>query len=196
MIVPPPPDNVQKPGSSPRFKLFSPILAGATLKERLIGCLGALIGICLTGLVCGFIFGDDPQLPLIVAPIGASAVLLFAVPASPLAQPWSIIGGNTISALIGVTVSYFVKDQMVAIGLAVALAILAMSLTRSLHPPWRRRRADSGDRWSGDRARGFLVPVHTGSHQLPDPCGIGHRIPPDGAAPVSAPTGCCTSEHA
>ncbi|MDX1151372.1 CBS domain-containing protein [Sinorhizobium medicae] len=135
MIVPPPPDNVQKPGSSPRFKLFSPILAGATLKERLIGCLGALIGICLTGLVCGFIFGDDPQLPLIVAPIGASAVLLFAVPASPLAQPWSIIGGNTISALIGVTVSYFVKDQMVAIGLAVALAILAMSLTRSLHPP-------------------------------------------------------------
>ncbi|MBB4186558.1 CBS domain-containing membrane protein [Sinorhizobium terangae] len=119
----------------PRFKLFSPILAGATLKERLIGCLGALIGICLTGLVCGFVFGDDPQLPLIVAPIGASAVLLFAVPASPLAQPWSIVGGNTISALIGVTVSYLVKDQMLAIGLAVALAILAMSLTRSLHPP-------------------------------------------------------------
>ncbi|QLL64697.1 CBS domain-containing protein [Sinorhizobium mexicanum] len=133
MIVPPPPP--QKSGYLPKFKLFSPILAGATLKERLIGCLGALIGICLTGLVCGFIFGDDPQLPLIVAPIGASAVLLFAVPASPLAQPWSIVGGNTISALIGVTVAYLVKDQMLAIGLAVSLAILAMSLTRSLHPP-------------------------------------------------------------
>ena len=135
MIVPPPPHNEQKSGYLPKFRLFSPILAGATLKERLIGCLGALIGICLTGLVCGFIFGDDPQLPLIVAPVGASAVLLFAVPASPLAQPWSIIGGNTISALIGVTVTFFVKDQMLAIGLAVALAILAMSLTRSLHPP-------------------------------------------------------------
>lgn len=133
MIVPPPPH--QKSGYLRKFRLFSPILAGATLKERLIGCLGALIGICLTGLVCGFVFGDDPQLPLIVAPIGASAVLLFAVPASPLAQPWSIIGGNTISALIGVTVSYFIKDQMLAVGLAVALAILAMSLTRSLHPP-------------------------------------------------------------
>lgn len=134
MIVPPPPHD-RKSGRLPRFKLFSPILAGATLKERLIGCIGALIGICVTGLVCGFVFGDDPQLPLIVAPIGASAVLLFAVPASPLAQPWSIIGGNTISALIGVSVTYIVADQMLAIGLAVALAILAMSLTRSLHPP-------------------------------------------------------------
>lgn len=135
MIVPPPPHEVRKSGHLPRFKLFSPILAGATLKERLIGCIGALIGICVTGLVCGLVFGDDPQLPLIVAPIGASAVLLFAVPASPLAQPWSIIGGNTISALIGVSVTYIVTDQMLAIGLAVALAILAMSLTRSLHPP-------------------------------------------------------------
>ena len=117
------------------FKLFSPILAGATLKDRLLGCLGALVSICLTGLVCGLVFGDHPQLPLIVAPVGASAVLLFAVPASPLAQPWSIVGGNTISALVGVSVVQFVSDPMLAIGLAVSLAILAMSLTRSLHPP-------------------------------------------------------------
>jgi CBS domain-containing membrane protein len=123
------------PGGPPGFKLFSPILAGATLKERLLGCLGALIGICLTGLICGLIFGDTASLPLIVAPIGASAVLLFAVPASPLAQPWSIVGGNTISALVGVTVVTFVKEPVLAIGLAVSLAILAMSLTRSLHPP-------------------------------------------------------------
>nr|WP_280518970.1 HPP family protein [Shinella curvata] len=118
-----------------KFRLFSPILAGATLRERLIGCLGALIGICLTGLVSGFFMGQDPHLPLIVAPIGASAVLLFAVPASPLAQPWSIVGGNTISAFVGVTVSTLVRDPAIAIGLAVALAILVMSLTRSLHPP-------------------------------------------------------------
>ena len=62
-------------------------------------------------------------------------MLLFAVPASPLAQPWSIVGGNTISAVVGVAVSAFVQDPAIAIGLAVALAILAMSLTRSLHPP-------------------------------------------------------------
>jgi CBS domain-containing membrane protein len=118
-----------------RFKLFSPILAGASLNERLIACFGALIGIGVTGMLCGFLFGHGTQMPLIVAPLGASAVLLFAVPASPLAQPWPIIGGNTISALIGVTTVHFLPDPLYAIGIAVCLAILAMSFTRSLHPP-------------------------------------------------------------
>ena len=130
-----PQHDAPKSGILSKFRLFSPILAGATLRERLIGCLGALIGICLTGLVCGLAMGDGAHLPMIVAPIGASAVLLFAVPASPLAQPWSIVGGNTISAFVGVTVATLVTDPAIAIGLAVALAILVMSLTRSLHPP-------------------------------------------------------------
>lgn len=122
-------------GLGDRLPVFAPILTGATLGDRLIGCLGALIGICLTGLVCNLAIGGDPQLPLIVAPMGASAVLLFAVPASPLAQPWPIVGGNTISALVGVAVACLVSDPLLAVGLAVSLAILAMSLTRSLHPP-------------------------------------------------------------
>ncbi len=79
--------------------------------------------------------GNGPHVPLLVAPMGASAVLLFAVPASPLAQPWSIIGGNTISALIGVIVAHFVHEPALATGIAVALAIAAMSFTRCLHPP-------------------------------------------------------------
>ena len=105
------------------FKLFSPILAGATLRDRLFASLGAIVGIALTGLVCTLVFGRDPHLPFIVAPVGASAVLLFAVPASPLAQPWSIIGGNTLSALCGIAVTQFVHEPMLAIGLAVGLAI-------------------------------------------------------------------------
>lgn len=121
--------------SAPKFPWFSPILAGATLRDRLIASLGTLICIGLTGLVCGLYFGPDPLLPLIVAPIGASAVLLFAVPASPLAQPWPIIGGNTISALVGVAVMQIVPDPLFATGIAVALAIIVMSFTRSLHPP-------------------------------------------------------------
>lgn len=118
-----------------RFRLFSPILAGATLKERLIACFGALLGIGLTGVISGYLFGQGPHLPLIVAPMGASAVLLFAVPASPLAQPWSIIGGNTISAMMGIIAAYFIRDPIIATGVGVSLAIGAMSFTRSLHPP-------------------------------------------------------------
>ncbi|MDL2403428.1 HPP family protein [Rhizobium mayense] len=116
-------------------RLFSPILAGATLRERLISCVGALIAIGLTGAISGYFFGHGPYFPLIVAPMGASAVLLFAVPASPLAQPWSIIGGNTISAMMGIIAAYLIHDPAIAIGVGVALAIGAMSFTRSLHPP-------------------------------------------------------------
>jgi CBS domain-containing membrane protein len=118
-----------------RIKLFAPILAGANLRERMIACFGALAGIALTGLICRAVLGDHSTLPLIVAPLGASAVLLFAVPTSPLAQPWSIIGGNTISALTGVIVTHFVHDPLLAIGFGVSIAIAAMSFARCLHPP-------------------------------------------------------------
>src|SRR3954471_551499 len=88
------------------FRLFVPALAGARLGERMVACVGALMGIALTGVICRFVLGDSTTLPLIVAPLGASAVLLFAVPTSPLAQPWAIVGGNTVSALIGVIVTH------------------------------------------------------------------------------------------
>ncbi len=118
-----------------RFRLFAPILAGATLRERLVACVGALACIALTGLICGGLLGEGPHLPLIVAPMGASAVLLFAVPSSPLAQPWPIIGGNTISAFMGVIAANLIHDPIIAIGVGVSLAIAAMSFTRCLHPP-------------------------------------------------------------
>ena len=116
-------------------RVFQPILAGATLRGRLIGCLGALFAIGLTGFFSHLVVGSASFVPLIVAPIGASAVLLFALPASPLAQPWPVIGGNVIATVVGVAVSKIIPDPVVASGVAVSLAILAMSLTRSLHPP-------------------------------------------------------------
>lgn len=118
-----------------RFAVFAPILVGATLRNRLFSALGAIAGISLTGLICGAFLGDSPWVPLIVAPIGASAVLLFAVPSSPLAQPWPIIGGNTLSAMVGIAVAHFIDVPVLAIGAGVSLAIVVMSLTRCLHPP-------------------------------------------------------------
>ncbi len=131
------PDGARRKAAFRRLiaAVFVPRLAGATLKDRLIASLGALVGIAATGFVTGLTLGAGPDLPLIVAPMGASAVLLFAVPASPLAQPWSIIGGNTISALVGVAARMAIPDPVIAIGVAVGLAIVIMSVTRCLHPP-------------------------------------------------------------
>lgn len=117
------------------MRLFKPILAGATLRERLLACLGALIGVGLTGYVTALFLGNGEQLSLIIAPIGASAVLVFAVPNSPLAQPWSVVGGNVISALVGISIAQSIDTQILAIGAGVALAIAAMSFCRCLHPP-------------------------------------------------------------
>ncbi len=111
------------------------ILPGATLRDRIWACGGALAGVAITALLSTALFPHAAQLPFLVAPIGASAVLVFAVPSSPLAQPWSVIGGNTLSALMGIATSHVVRDPMMAVGLSVALAIAAMSLTRCLHPP-------------------------------------------------------------
>lgn len=117
------------------MSFFRPLLAGATLPGRLIACIGAMIGIALTIVVCGGLPPLGPDLPIIVAPLGASAVLVFAVPASPLAQPWSVVGGNVLSTLVGVAAFQVIPALPVAAGCAVGGAILVMSLARCLHPP-------------------------------------------------------------
>ncbi|WP_121117831.1 HPP family protein [Croceibacterium ferulae] len=117
------------------MSLFRPLLAGAHFGERLLACLGAAIGIGLTMVVCAGLPIGAADIPIIVAPLGASAVLVFAVPSSPLAQPWPVVGGNIISTLVGVTAFQLVPQPAVAAGLAVGGAILVMSLLRCLHPP-------------------------------------------------------------
>lgn len=114
---------------------FVPLLAGATLPDRLLACAGAAIGIALTIIVCAQLPMAAGDLPIIIAPIGASAVLVFAIPASPLAQPWPVLGGNILSALVGIAAARAIPDVAIAAGVAVGGAILVMSLLRCLHPP-------------------------------------------------------------
>lgn len=96
--------------------------------------IGALFGIAIAYLLGATVSDFDGI--AIVAPMGASAVLAFAVPASPLATPRAIILGNTLSAMVGVGVSLIPGVPLpFACGLSVCLAIMAMSITRSLHPP-------------------------------------------------------------
>jgi CBS domain-containing membrane protein len=96
--------------------------------------IGALVGILLTALLSHWA-GVSSPLTWIVAPMGASAVLVFGVPTSPLAQPWAVVAGNTMSALIGVACARWVGPVDMAAAVAVALAIAAMLALRCLHPP-------------------------------------------------------------
>ena len=112
-----------------------PARASVDAKERLRSCVGALLGILLTGLLSALTLGPDMASVWLIAPMGASAVLLFAVPASPLAQPWSIIGGNLTAALIGVACAQLIDPPVLAAGVAIFLAIGVMFVLHCLHPP-------------------------------------------------------------
>lgn len=117
------------------LRRFLPEHVSTTYAERLRASVGAFVGIAATGAVCTVWAGSPAEAPLLIAPMGASAILLFGVPASPLAQPWSIIGGNLLAALIGVTAARGIGSPLLAAAAAVAGAFAAMSLLRCIHPP-------------------------------------------------------------
>jgi CBS domain-containing membrane protein len=97
---------------------------------------GAILGIAACGVLARLVVeGALTASPLLVAPVGASAVLVFAVPASPLAQPRAVIGGNVLSALVGVTCALLIGQPLLAAGVAVGMAIMVMAALGCLHPP-------------------------------------------------------------
>jgi CBS domain-containing membrane protein len=106
----------------------------ASASERGRAVAGALLGLLLTAALSQLALGGVAG-TVLIAPMGASAVLLFCLPASPLAQPWSVIGGNTVSALIGVTCARWIAEPLLAGPLAAGLAIGTMFWLRCLHPP-------------------------------------------------------------
>ncbi|MDO9523938.1 MAG: HPP family protein [Gemmobacter sp.] len=117
----------------------SPAMARPMPTETLRAALGAGLALLLSGGMvtgAGSLIGEDRVVGLfLVAPLGATAFLVFAVPNSPLAQPWSAVVGNTVAALVAIAVVSVGVPVLVAAGLAVCGAMIAMALLRAMHPP-------------------------------------------------------------
>lgn len=104
-------------------------------QERIRSVVGAFLGLMLvftTAKYLGELSGIDEWL---MASLGASALLVFALPGSPMAQPWAVIAGNTLSALIGIICYELIVQPLYALPAAAALSILGMFTLRCLHPP-------------------------------------------------------------
>lgn len=114
---------------------FWPAPLGIDGRERLRFILGAIVGVLITAGLSRWWAGSAAHGPWMVASLGASAVLVFGMPSSPLAQPWPVLGGSTLSALVGAVCSAVVPDPAVAGALAVGLSIALMVPLRCLHPP-------------------------------------------------------------
>lgn len=116
----------------PRLRAFGPAVPRPSGTESLRAALGAALGLCLAGAL--LVSAGTPGAALI-PPFGASAFLLFAVPNSPLAQPWPTLVGNTSAALVALAVLRLPLPAPVLAGVAVGAAILAMAALRAPHPP-------------------------------------------------------------
>jgi len=99
-----------------------------------ISALGGVVGVLGIFLVSEALFGHDIAVT-IVPSMGASAVLLFAAPHAPFSQPWNVVAGHLLSAVIGVACWSFIPHLAVAASVGVGLAIGAMYIARCLHPP-------------------------------------------------------------
>lgn len=131
-----PPESVSPPAQRATWlRNFWPAPVGITGRERLRVAFGVGLGVLLAALLARWWIHAAPGSHWMVASLGASAVLVFAMPSSPLAQPWPVLGGNTLSVLVGVACAALVPDPAVAAGLAVSAAVLVMVPLRCLHPP-------------------------------------------------------------
>jgi CBS-domain-containing membrane protein len=100
------------------------------LAEVVYSFLGGFFGILVLGGLS--LLSHNPCL---MAPFGATCVLLFAVPDSPLAQPRAVIGGHLVASLLTLTLLHVLGGDLWVTCLAVAVAIGAMQLTHTVHPP-------------------------------------------------------------
>ena len=105
--------------------------------EKLRAIIGAGVGVLVSVFLMRLLAGlhESAGHVWLFAPLGASALLIFVMPSSPVAQPWTVVVGNTSSVLIGALCGMVVHDPVWAAGLAVALAIMTMFALRCLHPP-------------------------------------------------------------
>jgi CBS domain-containing membrane protein len=117
------------------FHYFGQDQARVPWVERFRSSFGAFLGLLCTVLFGQFVGGFVGVDEWFMASLGASSLLIFVLPSSPMAQPWAVIGGNVLSALVGITCSHFFANPAIALPVAASTAILGMFLLRCLHPP-------------------------------------------------------------
>jgi CBS-domain-containing membrane protein len=118
----------------PLSQIIGVELSPVSTKEKLVSGLGGFVAILLILLVTGSVL-DLSQAQGLVASMGASAVLLFAVPHGQLSQPWPVIAGHGFSALIGVGCQKWIASPVLAAACAVGIAISVMYQLKCIHPP-------------------------------------------------------------
>jgi len=113
---------------------FKPSFDPVSVSEKFRSSIAAMLGMLFLGEALSFL--PDGGHPFILfASMAAASVLLYAVPHSPMAQPWPLLVGNLLSGAVGLLCGAIIPDPIIAAACAVGISIFVMHLTHSLHPP-------------------------------------------------------------
>ena len=123
-IDPAQPTATAPPSAAAPAARVVPVLNRDSVREAVVAGVGGAVAIGVLSALAVL-----SQTPLIIPPFGASAVILFMLPSSPVAQPRHVIGGHVLSALT------ILGPTAVAMAVGVGVAIVVMKLTDTLHPP-------------------------------------------------------------
>lgn len=102
--------------------------------EVWLSILGAFIATLMASFISYKIMGVE-HTPMILASTGASAMLIFGLPHSPVSEPWNLVAGHVVSAFVGVTCALLIANDLLASSLAIAFAMVLMHKFKCMHPP-------------------------------------------------------------
>ncbi|MEO6609873.1 MAG: HPP family protein [Aestuariivirga sp.] len=105
-------------------------LPHSTWPTALLAGVGSAVGIGLLGYA-----SEMTTFLMLVAPFGATCVLIFAMPTSPVSQPINVVGGHILAGIVGLVMHFLLPGSAIGEGLSVGIAISAMMLLRLIHPP-------------------------------------------------------------
>ena len=114
---------------------FSPHPPVSRRRDHIVEGVGACLAVAFVTAINFFGLKQFSVAVPLMAPIGASAVILFCARHSPIGRPWNVVVGNVVSALVGVTCAIHLNSPEFAAPAAMFLSIAAMVLIRALHPP-------------------------------------------------------------
>jgi len=198
LLCPPAPSRALRHDSETRLRAYLTRHQPPTGRRRAaLAGLGAAIALAAVGGL-----GAATGQPLVMAPFGATAVLLFAVPGSPLSQPANVVGGHVLATAIALALRAALPDNWWTMAIAVGVVVFALAAIRLTHPP---AGADPLVVFAADPGVFFVVaPVLVGTllmvaiatlfHRLsgtlyPLALPIHPRPPPHGVPPPTVPPG-------
>lgn len=116
------------------FNWLFPVQFPMSRTESIVSAVAAALTIIANAWISNYVLPPEYQV-FLAASMGASTLLAMVAYRSPMSQPWAILGGHLVAAIVGLAAILFVEEVVMAAAAAMALTILAQLLLRCLHAP-------------------------------------------------------------